>query len=74
MLSARASQHVFLGVSALRFAASAAATIVWSTAMSGMGAMSMPSGFIAIAACPWQPTYRASIRSARSSSTHLTHT
>lgn len=41
MLSAQASQHVFLGVSALRFAASAAATIVWSPAMSGMGAMSM---------------------------------
>lgn len=45
MLSARASQHVFLGVSALLFAASAAATIVWSTAMSGMGAMSMPGGW-----------------------------
>lgn len=50
MLSARASQHVFLGVSPLRFAASAAATIVWSAAMSGMGTMSMPGGFIAIAA------------------------
>ena len=45
MLSARASQHVFLGVSALLFAASAATTIVWSTAMSGMGAMSMPGGW-----------------------------
>jgi len=45
MLSARASQHVFLGVSALLFAASAAATIVWSAAMSGMGAMSMPGGW-----------------------------
>ncbi|MBD3811979.1 MAG: DUF2182 domain-containing protein [Betaproteobacteria bacterium] len=45
MLSARASQHVFLGVSALLFAASAAATIAWSEAMSGMGAMSMPGGW-----------------------------
>ena len=45
MLSGRAPQHVFLGVSALLFAASAAATIVWSTAMSGMGAMPMPGGW-----------------------------
>jgi len=45
MLSARASHHVFLGVSALLFTASAAATIVWSAAMSGMGAMSMPGGW-----------------------------
>jgi len=36
MVSERASQHAFLGVSALLFAASAAVTIVWC-AMSAMG-------------------------------------
>ena len=35
-------KHVFLGVSALLFAASALITIVWSTSMSAMGEMLMP--------------------------------
>ena len=42
MASDRASQHAFLGVSALVFAASAAGTIVWCTSMSAMGEMPMP--------------------------------
>jgi predicted metal-binding membrane protein len=43
--SARASEQAFLGVSALIFAASAAATIVWCSSMSAMGEMSMPGGW-----------------------------
>jgi predicted metal-binding membrane protein len=45
MASERASQHAFLGVSALLFAASAAVTIVWCASMSAMGEMSMPGGW-----------------------------
>lgn len=41
----RASQHVFFGVSALIFAASAAATIIGCASMSEMGGMSMPGGW-----------------------------
>jgi predicted metal-binding membrane protein len=40
----RPSQHAFVGVSALLFAASAAATIAWCTSMSAMG-MPMPGGW-----------------------------
>ena len=39
------SQRTFAGVSALLFAASAAATIVWCESMSAMGGMSMPGGW-----------------------------
>ncbi len=45
MASERASQKVFLGASALLFAASAAATIVWCAFMSGDGEMPMPGGW-----------------------------
>lgn len=43
--SARASEPLFLGVSGLIFAASAAATILWCSSMSAMGEMSMPGGW-----------------------------
>lgn len=36
------SQHAFLGVAALLFAASAAVTVVWCGSMSAMGGMEMP--------------------------------
>jgi predicted metal-binding membrane protein len=45
MLSERASQCTFLGVSALVLAASAAGTIGWCASMSAMGKMSMPGGW-----------------------------
>src|SRR6266513_2659935 len=45
MVSERPSEHAFLGVSALVFAASAAATIVWCASMSAMGGMPMPGGW-----------------------------
>jgi predicted metal-binding membrane protein len=45
VLVARSSQYAFVGVSALVFAASAAATIVWCTSMPAMGEMSMPGGW-----------------------------
>jgi predicted metal-binding membrane protein len=45
MASERASQHAFLGVSALLFAASAAVSIVWCAPMSSMGGMPMPGGW-----------------------------
>ena len=45
MASERASQHRLLGISALLFAASAAATIVWCLSMSAMGGMPMPGGW-----------------------------
>ena len=45
MVSERASQQAFFGGSALLFAASAAATIVWRTSMSAMGDMPMPGGW-----------------------------
>ncbi len=43
--SARASEQAFLGVSALVFAASAAATVVWCASMSAMSEMPMPGGW-----------------------------
>ena len=43
--TARAPRRVFLGVSALLFAASAVATIAWGAAMSAMGEMPMPGGW-----------------------------
>jgi predicted metal-binding membrane protein len=45
MASAMASQRAFFGVSALLFAASAAATIVCCASMSAMGEMPMPGGW-----------------------------
>ena len=45
MVSERASQRTFFGVSALLFAASATATIVWCASMSTMGGMAMPGGW-----------------------------
>jgi predicted metal-binding membrane protein len=45
MTSERASQRAFFGVSALFFAASAVATIVWCASMSAMGEMAMPGGW-----------------------------
>src|SRR5215831_2405710 len=45
MVSDRASQHAFFGVSALLFVASAAVTIAWCTSMSAMGGMAMPGGW-----------------------------
>jgi len=44
VVSERASQQTFLGVSALLFAASTAVTIVWCASMSAMGEMPMPGG------------------------------
>ena len=45
MASERASQLAFFGLSALLFAASATATIVWCASMSTMGGMAMPGGW-----------------------------
>jgi predicted metal-binding membrane protein len=45
MASERASQRVFVGVSAFLFAASAAVTISWCASMSAMGGMAMPGGW-----------------------------
>jgi hypothetical protein len=45
MVSDRASQRAFFGVSALLFAASAVVTIVWCASMSAMGEMPMPGGW-----------------------------
>jgi predicted metal-binding membrane protein len=45
MVSGRASQRAFFGVSALLFAAGAAVTIVRSASMSAMGGMPMPGGW-----------------------------
>jgi predicted metal-binding membrane protein len=44
-LAGVASERAFFGVSALLFAASAAATIVWCTFMSAMDGMPMPGGW-----------------------------
>ena len=46
MVSERASQRAFFGVSALLFAASAAVTTVWCASMSAMGEMPMPGGWM----------------------------
>jgi predicted metal-binding membrane protein len=45
MVSERASQRAFFGVSALLFAGSAAVTIVWCASMSAMGEKPMPGGW-----------------------------
>jgi predicted metal-binding membrane protein len=45
MVSERASQQAFFGMSALLFAASATVTIVWGNSMSAMGDMQMPGGW-----------------------------
>jgi hypothetical protein len=45
MVSERASQQAFFGVSPLLFAASAVVTIVSATSMSAMGEMPMPAGW-----------------------------
>jgi predicted metal-binding membrane protein len=45
MSPAHAPQRAFLAVSALLFAASAVATIVWCTSMSAMSGMPMPGGW-----------------------------
>jgi hypothetical protein len=45
MVSERASQRAFFGVSALFFAASTAVTIVGCASMSAMGEMPMPGGW-----------------------------
>src|SRR3981189_3656649 len=46
MVSERASQRAFFGVSALLFAASAALTIFWCASMSAMGEMPMPGSWM----------------------------
>ena len=53
MASERASERAFFGVSAVLFAASAAATIVGSASMSAMGEMPMPGGWTMSVA--WMP-------------------
>jgi predicted metal-binding membrane protein len=45
MVTERAPQRAFFGVSALLFAASAAVTIVWCGSMAAMGEMPMPGGW-----------------------------
>ncbi|MDB4911869.1 MAG: Membrane protein [Gemmatimonadetes bacterium] len=45
IVAERASRRAFLAVSALLFAASVAATIVWCTSMSAMGELPMPGGW-----------------------------
>ena len=45
LISERASQRAFFGVSALLFAASAGGTVVWTASMSAMGEMPMPGGW-----------------------------
>jgi len=45
MVTERASQRAFFGVSALLFAASATVTIVWCSSMSAMGEIPMPGGW-----------------------------
>jgi predicted metal-binding membrane protein len=53
VVSERASQRAFFGVSALLLAASAAGTIVWCASMSAMGEMPMPGGWTMSMA--WMP-------------------
>jgi hypothetical protein len=53
MVSERASQRAFFGVSALLFAAGAAVTIVWCASVSAMGEMPMPGGWTMSMA--WMP-------------------
>ncbi|HJZ76137.1 MAG TPA: DUF2182 domain-containing protein [Vicinamibacterales bacterium] len=53
--SERASQHTFIGVSALLFAGSAAITIGWCMSMSATGDMPMPGGWAMSAAWTRMP-------------------
>ena len=53
MLSERASRGAFVGVSALLFGATAAATIAWCASMSAMDGMAMPGGWTMSMA--WMP-------------------
>jgi len=53
MVSERASQRAFFGVSALLFAASAALTIVWCASMPAMGGMPMPGGWTMSMSMAW---------------------
>jgi predicted metal-binding membrane protein len=46
LVTERASQRAFFGVSALLFAASTAVTILWCASMSAMGGMPMPGGWM----------------------------
>jgi predicted metal-binding membrane protein len=55
MTTERASQHAFFGISALLFAASAAATIVSCASMSAMGEMPMPGGWTM--SMTWMPMH-----------------
>ncbi len=50
-----ASERAFFGVSALLFAASAAATIVWCASMPAMGGMPMPGGWTMSMVWMWMP-------------------
>ncbi len=50
MVSWRASERAFFGISALLFAAAMAGTIVWCASMSAMGEMPMPGGWTMSAA------------------------
>src|SRR5829696_9957168 len=45
MVSERASEHAFFGISALLFSGSTALTIVWCVSMTAVGAMPMPGGW-----------------------------
>jgi predicted metal-binding membrane protein len=45
MLTVRASERTFFGISALLFFVSAAVTIFWAVSMSAMGGMAMPGGW-----------------------------
>jgi len=53
MASVRAFQKAFLGISALLFAASAVATVVWCASMSATGEVPMPGGWTLSMA--WMP-------------------
>jgi predicted metal-binding membrane protein len=53
MVSERASERAFFGVSALLFVASAAVTVVWCASMPAMGGMPMPGGWTMSMA--WMP-------------------
>jgi predicted metal-binding membrane protein len=53
MVSERASQRAFFGVSALLFATSTAGTIAWCASMSAMGELPMPGGWTMSMA--WMP-------------------
>jgi len=65
MVIDRASHRVFLGVSALLFAASGALTTVWCASMSAMRGMPMPGGWTMSMTwmhLPGQTWYEAAVR------------